>query len=142
MFKTLVASLLLLAVLSIADAHADNCSLTVGRSSPVLLGQPVGVGEAFGFGVNIGFLPLPGPWPPGFGPDSYNHFTIVFYGSKDGTPDIGPGGQAYPGEFPLGSSTLMLTNPGGLSGTYDRYAVIYWPSGFYCMTNTVTLTLL
>lgn len=144
-FKSLVmlTAAMLFLTLSAGNAKADfACQLYVERTPWWNDGQPVSVGEDFGYGINIGQHIFPGPPAPN--PD-YNHFTIVFYGSKNGVPDIDPQGQGepYPGVFARGFHVLDgYYNPGGAAGTYERYAVVRWPNGgTYCTTNSVTVVL-
>jgi hypothetical protein len=144
-FRSILVASILLSALVVRDAHADNiCSLTISPSSYIEVGQ------TFSFGIYIRGLVWPGPPPPlGYpGPP----FTVVFHGSKNGVDDIPPAGEAYPVTFnSVGQWTLTgYGNPGGLSGTYLRYAKIYAynpydpnnPRGYlYCTTNIVAAVL-
>jgi hypothetical protein len=111
------------------EASADvTCSLSV-NPWPV-----VGVGQFFSYGIDIVNPFAFGPWPP---------TTLVFFGTKNGVTDTPPGGEQAPfGILCAGHSDLTgYQNPGGISGTYVRYAVIYANGQFYCATNPVTVVL-
>ncbi len=105
-----------------------TCSLSV-NPSPV-----VGVGVFFSYGFDItdwvDFGPLPAT-------------TIVFFGTKNGVTDTPPGGESYSvGSYYTGHFTMSgFQNPGGIGGTYVRYAVLYRAGQFYCATNPVTVVL-
>lgn len=137
MLRSMLAGVLLLTTLATGRASADDfCSLDVNPSSYVPVGQ------YFSYGIDIKVKLLPGPLPPPElrpGPP----FTVVFHGSKNGVADIGSEGEFYPAGFGYGHSNLTgYGNPGGFSGTYLRYAVIYDDDGReYCVTNTVAVVL-
>lgn len=136
---------ILVSALAANDAHADNtCSLSVSPSSYIEVGQ------TFSFGIYNRGLVWPGPFPPLGNPRT--PFTVVFYGSKNGVDDIPATGEEYPVTFTtLGQWTLTgYGNPGGLSGTYLRFARIYAHNPYdpsnprsylYCTTNTVAVVL-
>ena len=135
--KSIVVAGMFLFAFSFAasNAKADNlCSLSVSNSYPL-------VGQSFSYGVDITVIsyngPRVGPW---YVPAP---FTVVFHGSKNGVDDIPPGGETYPATFNAGHSDLTgYYNPGGYSGTYLRYALIYDEYGnLYCTTNTVAVVL-
>jgi hypothetical protein len=131
-FKSMLMSALLLSGLMVGHANAatTGCSLSVSQSY-------VAVGQTFSYGVTI-FELLPGPFPP----PSYKPYTVVFYGSKNGVSDIPASGETYPATFARGSHTLTgYGNPGGYSGNYLRYAVIYKEGQYFCVTNSVNVTL-
>lgn len=126
-------------VLVARPAHADNtCSLTFNP------GGAVPANQAFSYSIYNQGLVWPGPFPPGGNPGA--PFTVVFHGTKNGVTDTPPSGEVYPltfNSFGLWNLTGYF-NPGGVSGTYVRYAEIYAsnPTGyFYCVTNTVTVVL-
>jgi hypothetical protein len=133
----------MMATFAAGDARAqpgdpgDSCVLTVNQSFYSF----IWIGQFFSYGIDISppSLPMPGPQPPPGG----QPYTVVFYGSKDGAADIPPGGEPYPGTFGVGHSELTgYWNPGGVSGTYQRQAVVFNPYGFVvCVTNVVTVQL-
>ena len=143
-----LTSILLAAILMSAlvahDAHADEtCSLSINPASYVE------VNHTFSFGIYNRGLVWPGPWPPLGNPGP--PFTVVFHGSKDGVEDIPASGEEYPASFTtVGQWTLSgYSNPGGISGTYLRYAQIYAHNPYdanprsylYCTTNVVAVVL-
>ena len=66
----------------------------------------------------------------------------MFHGTKNGVSDIPAGGETYPALFPYYYSTLTgYGNPGGFSGNYFRYALIYANGQLVCATNSVIVTL-
>lgn len=136
----IAATCMLLFAFTAGNARADfACDLYVSHTY-YNIGQPFAPGQSYGYNIDIRVFP--GPRAPNA---DYNHFTIAFYGSKNGVPDItAPEGEAYPGVYPLGFHNLGgFYNPGGIAGTYERYAVVSWPGGgTYCTTNTVTVVLL
>jgi hypothetical protein len=112
-----------------ASPPADlTCSLSI-HPGPV-----IGVGQSYSYGLDItnwvDFGPLPAT-------------TVVFFGTKNGVSDIPPSGELYPafvnytGHSELGG----YQNPGGISGFYVRYAVLFRAGQFYCATNPVTVVL-
>ena len=126
----LVAMLMFAFAFAAREASADvTCSLSV-NPWPV-----IGVGQFFTFGIDINHDPNPfGPFPT---------TTVVFFGTKNGVTDTPPGGENYP--FPIwyvGHSDLSgYQNPGGITGTYVRYALIFAQGQFLCATNPVTVVL-
>jgi hypothetical protein len=139
--KSMLTAVVLMATLAANEALADDyCSLTVNPSSIIYPGQ------FFSYTVNINpSPPWPSPLPPGGQPSP--PFRVVFYGLKNGVPDIPQSGETYPGTFWYGTSQLTgYQNPpsGGFAGTYHRYAVIYaynYPGSVYCVTNIVRVSL-
>lgn len=138
--KSIAATCMLLFAFTAGNARADfACDLYVSYSY-YNYGQPFAPGQSFGYNIDIRQHIFPGPQAPN--PD-YNHFTIEFYGSGIGYDPAVPG-ESYPGVYPLGFHYLGgFYNPGGIAGTYERFAVVRWPNGgTYCTTNTVTVVLL
>jgi hypothetical protein len=130
-FKSILMSALLLSGLMAGHASAVTCTLSVS-SNYIPVGQP------FTFGVYINPGLLPGPLPP----PSFRPYSVVFYGTKNGVSDIPAGGETYPALFPNYYSTLTgYGNPGGFSGNYLRYALIYANGQLACVTNSVSVTL-
>lgn len=130
-FKSVLMSAALLGGLMAGQAIANptGCSLSVSQSY-------VPVGQMFTYGVGIYEL-YPGPQPP----PSYP-YSVVFYGTKNGVNDIPPEGETYPAMFDRGNNTLTgYGNPGGYSGYYLRYALIYKFDQLFCVTNLVSVTL-
>ena len=133
-FKSVVKFVFVLLALYAGNAKADfACQLSVVPANWWEGNNPIYVGQSFGFGINVGYWPQQGPYPPS---PSYQ-FSVTFYG-----PDI-PGGEAYPGTYAIGYYYLGgYYNPGGIEGTYTRYAVLRWPNGgTYCTTNEVNVVL-
>ena len=126
-FKTLAAASLLMCVFASRDAEAADCTLGITPASYIPVGQ------TFSFVLYITDF---GPLPP-YG------YSVVFYGSKDGVADIPSTGWAYPGTYGQGQSTLSgFGNPGGISGNYTRFVVLYDPNGqVACVSNTISATL-
>jgi hypothetical protein len=133
--KCVTAIVLLMGTLASVAAHA-NPICTLGVNQPT-----VAVGQPYSFNLYIfrtQFSPVP--------PAGFPQFRVVYYGFKDGINDL-PNGWEYPNLAPLGASSQGgYFNPGGLSGNYYRYAVIYdtlfgKPSGPLCVTNGVSVTL-
>jgi hypothetical protein len=108
-----------------------RCSLTASH-------YYVPIGQSYSYTVWTAytqFSPLP--------PPTDRPITVVFYGSKNGVPDIGPGGETYPAFFP-GNATVNLPgyfNTGNFTGTYFRYAVIHKNGVPVCVTNAVSMIL-
>ncbi len=133
-FKSIVKFAAVFLAIYAGNAKADfACQLSVVPANWWEGNNPIYVGQSFGYGINIGYFPQQGPYPP---TPTYQ-FTVKFYG-----PDI-PAGEAYPGSYPTGFHYLGgFYNPGGISGTYNRYAVLSWPGGYtYCTTNDVNVVL-
>ncbi|MEO8673449.1 MAG: hypothetical protein ABI411_19205 [Tahibacter sp.] len=130
-FKSVLMSVALLSALigGHASAYPYFCSLSVSDSY-------VPVSQPFTYGVYIWEI-YPGPQPP----PSYP-YSVVFYGAKNGVNDIPPEGETYPAMFDRGNHTLTgYGNPGGYSGNYLRYALIYKFDELVCVTNLVNVTL-
>ncbi len=130
--KSIIMSALLLSGWVCGQASAAvSCTLSASSSY-------IPLGQLFTLGVNINPGLLPGPLPP----PTYRPFTVIFYGTKNGVSDIPAGGETYPALFPYYYSTLTgYGNPGGLSGNYLRYALIYKDGQLFCVTNSVNVTL-
>ncbi len=98
----------------------------------------VPVGQSYSYSIRVSFpdfSPLP---PPTFRP-----FTVVFFGTKNGVSDIGPGGETYPSNIP-GNHPAVLPgyfNTGAFTGSYVRYARIYRNGQLFCTTNTISMSL-
>jgi len=150
-FKPIAAVCTLLFAFAASNARADSaCSLSAVFNYPNS-GPSVAVNEGFGFYITIDQQLFGGPGNPN---QDYSGFSISFHGTKDGVPDTPPGddplpgiqgGESYPGTYPKGSYYLGgFGNPGGVAGTYTRYAKAYWPNngGVYCTTDPVTIVLL
>ncbi len=132
--KSLCMAALVLCGMSAGQAAAAspyNCQLRhVGAYNPVP------VGEAYGYALRISFVDF-GPLPP----SSYKPFQVFFHGTKNGVPDTGNGQYLFnaAGNY---TERVMTYNPGGLTGNYVRYALIYRDGQFICSTNSVYQTLL
>lgn len=134
--KSMMAFGVLVSAFATSEARADEfCTLNVNPWSYIQINR------SFSYVINIQGKPLTQPLPSPLPPP--NVFTIVFHGSKNGVEDIPPTGETYPGSFNYGTSELTgYWNPGGVSGTYLRYAVITNQFGsFYCTTNTIAVVL-
>jgi hypothetical protein len=133
------AALMLLAI-SAGSAKADwACQVSLNQLY-WWNGNYVQTGHSFAYMVNIGIWPQAGPLSPEYG-YGINNLSIAFYGT--GIDPQGPG-EVYPGPYVAGgqSSISGFYNPGGLSGTYTRYAVVRWPNGgTYCTTDPIDVTL-
>lgn len=108
-----------------------NCTLAATHYA-------VPVGQPFSYAVRASFVDF-SPLPP----PTYRPFTVVFYGTKNGVSDIGPGGETYPSNIP-GNYTTTLTgyyNTGTVTGNYFRYALIYKNGQLFCVTNGINVTL-
>jgi hypothetical protein len=110
---------------------------TLGVSS-----ENIAVGQPFSFSVDL-FAEPPEvePGVPPFGPrPPFGPFSVVFFGTKNGVDDIGPGGYTDPRPIYYGVSVLDgYGNPGGLTGTYVRFAHIRDGRGrTICVTNAVS----
>jgi hypothetical protein len=98
----------------------------------------VPVGQSYSYSIRVSFAdfsPLP---PPTFRP-----FTVVFFGTKNGVSDIGPGGETYPSNIP-GNHPAVLPgyfNTGAFTGSYVRYARIYRDGQLFCVTNSINMSL-
>jgi hypothetical protein len=81
----------------------------------------VPVGGTFSFStVFVRLIDFSPPPPPDF-----PRFRVVFYGTRDGVNDL-PNGFEHPGLVASGWQTLTgYGNPGGISGEYRRYALVY-----------------
>lgn len=135
----ILAAVVATSALAASEARADDkCAL--GVSSP-----EVSRGALYSYGLYI-TPPPPPPAGPGW-PAPPPTFNVVFWGTRNGVPDI-----VAPGEYigaPLLGGSYYLTgyqNPssGVASGVYTRYAVITYNnnnSTYYCTTNEVTITL-
>ncbi len=125
--RTMLVATALLGSLAVGQASASyRCGLKVNPSY-------VPVGGTFSYSVILRFVDF-GPLPP----PSVKPFTVVFFGTG-----IGSGGETYPQNIP-GNYVAVLPgygNPGGISGTYTRYANIYENGQLLCTTNSVTVTL-
>jgi hypothetical protein len=125
-FKTIAAAALLMGGLT-AGGHANangQCSLSISS-------QSIQVGEAFSYTLPI-YESLPGPLPP---PD-YPFYQVYFYGMNPNGQWIGP--EPAPTTLSVGGGTFTgYYNPGGIGGTYYRYAVVYSGSRFICVTNYI-----
>lgn len=139
MTKLILAVGILISSFASKDARADpNCYLTVSTNE-------VQLGDYYYYGL---YIATPPPQPPGPGwiapPPT---FFVTFHGTKNGIPDIDPGGETLQGTLPAGDYWLTgYQNPtsGVASGTYSRYADIVYNnnnSTLYCRTNTVWITL-
>lgn len=135
--KSILATTVLLSAFVAGSANAAySCSLSVNPSNVVL------PGHYFSYGIDMIQMPEVGPYIP-WGPP----FTVVFHGNKDGVQDIPASGETYPATFGPGHSNLTgYGNPGNIGGVYERYAIIYGPSGVpgyqtYCRTNSVYVVL-
>lgn len=127
-------------------AVAAACSLLAGQAAAYSPTQctlelvsdynPIPVGQSYGLRVTISFVDF-GPLPP----PSYEPFAVVYHGTRDGVPDTGSGQYLHnaPGNSP---KTVTTYNPGGIPGTYLRYALIYRNGQFVCSTNTILAGLL
>lgn len=139
---TLAAAATLMAVLTTSEARAEgSCTLTVNGSTNWAF---VWVGQSFTYAIDIPYPSRPPSGPPSPLPGSNDLFTIVFTGTKDGQGDTPPGGEIYPASFGYGYSVLTgYGNPGGVSGTYQRQAVVYSKANgfFICSTNIVVVQL-
>jgi len=127
--KLVVSTLALTCAFASIEAHAV-CNLNVSPSGYIPRGQ------AFSYTMDI----------YDFGPPPPNPFyTIKFFGTKNGVPDIPSTGEAYPGVYSFGLFNLTgFANPvaGGFSGFYVRYAVLYDPSGtVWCTSNPIPVIL-
>lgn len=132
--KPLFAAALALAALAAGPASASyTCTLSFISPSGT---NPVHVGQAFGFGVEVSFLDF-GPYPP----PSFKPFEVVFHGTRNGVWDTGSGQHLanVAGNYP---ETIMSYNPGGVAGNYVRYATIHRDGQFVCSTNSVYAGLL
>lgn len=132
--KTTLAAAMLMTVFATSEAWADPCTLTVNQSSWAY----IYVGQSFTYEVNV---PYPsGPYSGPMVPYYHNFFSIVFYGT-----DIPAGGETYPAPLAgFGNSVLTgYVNPGGLSKTYQRYAIVLNNVNgyFICATNAVWVQL-
>ena len=113
---------------NIGSAH---CSLAASH-------YYVPVGQSYSYSIRVSFVdfsPLP---PPTFRP-----FTVVFFGTKNGVSDIGPGGETYPSNIP-GNHPAVLPgyfNTGAFTGSYVRYARIYRGGQLFCVTNSIDMSL-
>ncbi len=99
----------------------------------------VPVGQSYSYSVQLSysdFSPLP--------PPSVRPFTVVFFGTKNGVSDIGPGGETYPVNVPGHYATTLpgYYNTGAFTGNYLRYARIYRNGELFCVTNAVEMTLI
>lgn len=100
--------------------------------------NPVPVGWSFGFTVSNAFLDF-GPTPP---PNpQYKPIQVVFHGSKNGVTDTGSGQYLLNAPLNL-PETGMMDNPGGLTGSYVRYAKLYLNGQHICTTNSVLVVLI
>ncbi len=113
------------------DGGSVRCSLTASH-------YYVPVGQSYSYTIRTRyaeFSPLP--------PPTYRPITVVFYGTKNGVPDIGPEGETYPATF-RGNASVELTgyfNTGSFTGNYFRYALIYKEGQLVCVTNGISMTL-
>jgi hypothetical protein len=127
--KSILSALTLTCAFASIDAHAA-CDLDVSPSGYIPRGQ------AFSYSISIYDF---GPFPPN------PFYTIKFFGTKNGVPDIPGTGEAYPGVYTHGLYNLTgFANPlsGGFSGFYVRYAVLYDPSGqVWCTSNPIPVIL-
>lgn len=129
--KSMLMSALLLSGLMAGHASATTCALSASSSY-------ISVGQSFTLGVFINPGLLPGPYPTPY----FRPYTVVFYGTKNGVSDIPASGETYPAAIPNYYSTLTgYGNPGGYSGNYLRYALIYANGQVVCVTNSVNVTL-
>ncbi len=131
-FKSIVSACMLLFAFWASNAKASDCTVQAPTS--------VEVGQYFSYSVYIHRYLFPGPHWSTFSYDM-NNLSVSFYGS--GISPTGPG-EAYPGTYASGSTHNLsgFYNPGGIAGTYERYAVVRWPSGFeYCRTDPIYVTL-
>ncbi len=136
--KAILSTCIFMLAYAAGNAKADSaCDLYVAYQY-YNFGQPFYPGESFSYNIDIRQHLFPGPINPNA---DYNHFSIVFHGTG-----ISPStGEPYPGTYPKGFHNLGgFYNPGGVAGSYERYAVVYWPNngGVYCTTNTVTVVLM
>ena len=96
--KSLFIATLVLSGLAAGQASAQdseksspnypNCSLAASHSY-------VPVGQSYNYSIRVSFSDFGPPPPPTFQP-----FTVVFYGTKNGVSDIGPEGETYPSNIP------------------------------------------
>ena len=141
--KSLFIAALVLGGLAAGQASAQNsekefrdntgtrCSLTASH-------YYVPIGQSYSYTVWTAYTQF-SPTPP----PTDRPITVVFYGSKNGVPDIGSGGETYPATFP-GNATVNLPgyfNTGNFTGTYFRYAVIHRNGVPVCVTNAVSMIL-
>lgn len=127
--KSVLPACMLTIAFASLEAHAA-CNLDVSPSGYIPRGQS--------FSYSVGIYDF-GPFPPN------PFYTIVFFGTKNGVPDIPASGEPYPGVYGHGVHNLTgFANPlsGGYSGTYVRYAVLYDPYGqVFCTTNPIPVIL-
>lgn len=139
MKKLILTIVLLTGALAVTEARADplaTCTLTVLGGGAA----QIGVHQYFTYEINIvpnsSPYPLPSPLP------SSLQYTIRFFGTGITAPE----GEIYPSTFGSGYSVLEgYWNPGGVSGTYVRSAMIYvsgYGDPFACSTNAVWVYLL
>jgi hypothetical protein len=144
--KSLLIAALALAGLAAGQASAQNSEKetlshpNTGTNLCTLAASAytVQVGQSYSYSVRISFVDFGPPAPP-----TYRPFTVVFYGTKNGFSDIGPGGETYPGNAPGNYDAVLpgYFNTGAFTGDYQRYALIYRNGQLFCTTNTVKMTL-
>lgn len=131
-FKSIVSACMLLFAFWASNAKASDCTV----QAPTF----VEVGQYFSYSVYMPRYLFPGPHPPGQN-EALDNLSISFYGT--GISPTGPG-EAYPGTYAAGYTHNLsgFYNPGGIAGTYERYAVVRWPLGHeYCTTAPIYVTL-
>jgi hypothetical protein len=144
--KSLLIAALALGGLAAGQASAQNSEKdaplypNIGSADCTLAASHynVPVGQSYSYLVRVSFTDF-SPLPP----PTYRPFTVVFYGTKNGVSDIGPGGETYPSNVPGNYATVLpgYFNTGAFTGSYVRYARIYRNGQLFCVTNAVSMSL-
>lgn len=144
--KRFLKTVLLVCAMFSGAAKATECSLSLNQMY-WWNGNYVQQGHTWAYGITLspGYYPNAGPYNPNFNGLWTLLVDVAFYGT--GINPNGPG-EVYPGPVMQGQTTWQthwvtgFGNPGGISGTYTRYAVLRSAYGDeFCRTNSIDVTL-